>query len=489
MSNMLLFAGIVHLKGIIGALYVISVIVTIIIIIHDKRDPVKALSWIVVIALLPIAGFIFYIVFGRNHRKDKLFNRKELKDMEQLEELIKQQLYDIHNPALLHRSEIDNNRDIITLLLNSNKSLLTANNKLKVLNNGVATFEEIIAALKKARTFIHMEYYIIEEDELGNEIADILIEKARQGVEIRVIYDDVGSWGLSKKYIKRLRDAGVDIRCFMQVVFPWLTSKVNYRNHRKILVVDGEVGFTGGINIAQRYVDGSKFGEWRDTHLKIEGDAVNMLQVVFITDWLFVSKQQLAPTSKYIVKSNIKSECLVQIATSGPDSHWASIMQAFFAAMTHAQHHIYISSPYFTPNEAVLTAIKVAALSGIDVRIMIPSRSDSKVVYWASRSYIGELIEAHVKVYLYRKGFNHSKLLMIDGQFASVGTANMDMRSFEDNFEVSAIIYDRDVTKELEEKFLEDLEQSREVTQEYWDTRPVLHNIYEGFSRLFSPLL
>ncbi len=489
MSNMLLFAVTEHIKGIIGALYVISVIVTIIIIIHDKRDPVKALSWIIVIALLPIVGFIFYIVFGRNHRKDKLFNRKEVKDMEQFEKLIKQQLYDIHNPTLLHKSEIDNNRDIITLLLNNNKSLLTVNNRLKILNNGKATFDEIIDALKKARTFIHMEYYIIEDDKLGNTIADILIEKAKQGIEVRVIYDDVGSWGLSKKYIKRLRNAGVDIRCFMQVVFPWLTSKVNYRNHRKILVVDGEIGFTGGINIAQRYVDGLKYGEWRDTHLKIEGDAVNMLQVVFITDWLFVSKQQLALPSKYIVKTNVKSECLVQIATSGPDSHWASIMQAFFAAITHAQNHIYISSPYFTPNEAILTAIKVAALSGIDVRIMIPSRSDSKVVYWASRSYIGELIEANVKIYLYRKGFNHSKLIMIDGQFASVGTANMDMRSFEDNFEVSAIIYDRDVTKELEAKFLEDLEQSREVTQEYWDTRPILHNIYEGFSRLFSPLL
>jgi len=230
-------------------------------------------------------------------------------------------------------------------------------------------------------------------------------------------------------------------------------------------------------------------GPWRDTHLKLEGEAVRMLQIVFMTDWYFVSKQQLTDHAKYLPPTTVRDECLVQIATSGPDSDWASIMQAFFAAITRAQHHIYISSPYFTPNEAVLTAIKVAALSGIDVRIMIPSRSDSKIVYWASRSYIGELIDANVKVYLYRKGFNHSKLIMIDGVFASVGTANMDMRSFEDNFEVSAIIYDRRITEELEEQFLEDLSRCRLVTREYWETRPVLHNIYEAVARLFSPLL
>ena len=326
-------------------------------------------------------------------------------------------------------------------------------------------------------------------DPLGREIADILIAKAQQGVEVRLIYDDVGSWGLGRKYIGRLRKAGVRVECFMQVVFPWLTSHVNYRNHRKILVVDGKIGFTGGINIAQRYVTGTKMGPWRDTHLRLEGEAVGMLQIVFIADWFFVSKQLLNDYPKYLPKTHVKEETMIQIATSGPDSDWASIMQAFFSAITHAQHHIYISSPYFLPNEAILTAVKVAALSGIDVRIMIPSRSDSKVVYWASRSYIGELIDANVKVYLYRRGFNHSKLIMIDGQFSSVGTANMDIRSFEDNFEVSALLYDRKITQELEAEFLHDLDQSRMVTRDYWESRPALHSFYEALSRLFSPLL
>ena len=451
-DTFLLFA-LIDLKPYLSFGYIVFVIITIAVIIHDKRDPVKALSWIIVISLLPVVGFIFYIVFGRNHRKQKLFSRKELSDLEQIDTLSRQQIYEINNAAVLHKPEISDNRDIITLLLNSNKALLTVHNRVKLLNDGTETFDEIRKALWSASSSIHLEYYIIEDDPLGREIADILIAKAQQGVEVRLIYDDVGSWGLGRKYIGRLRKAGVRVECFMQVVFPWLTSHVNYRNHRKILVVDGKIGFTGGINIAQRYVTGTKMGPWRDTHLRLEGEAVGMLQIVFIADWFFVSKQLLNDYPKYLPKTHVKEETMIQIATSGPDSDWASIMQAFFSAITHAQHHIYISSPYFLPNEAILTAVKVAALSGIDVRIMIPSRSDSKVVYWASRSYIGELIDANVKVYLYRRGFNHSKLIMIDGQFSSVGTANMDIRSFEDNFEVSALLYDRKITQELEAEF------------------------------------
>ena len=444
MQEVMLTIGWADLKSFLSVGYILFVIVTIAVIIHDKREPVKALSWIIVISLLPVVGFVFYIVFGRNHRKQKLFNRKELHDLEQIDALSRQQIYEINHPSLLHKSEISDHRDTITLLLNSNKALLTVHNRVRVLNDGAETFDEIRRALRQARESIHMEYYIIEDDELGREIADILIAKAAEGVEVRLIYDDVGSWGLGRKYLGRLRRAGVEVRCFMPVVFPWLTSHVNYRNHRKILVVDGRVGFTGGINIAQRYI---------------------------------------------LPKTHVRDETMIQIVTSGPDSDWASIMQAFFSAISHAQHHIYISSPYFLPNEAILTAVKVASLSGIDVRIMIPSRSDSKIVYWASRSYIGELIEANVKVYLYRKGFNHSKLIMIDGRFASVGTANMDIRSFEDNFEVSAILYDRAITESLEADFLRDLERSRLVTREYWESRPLLHNMYEAMSRLFSPLL
>lgn len=480
------------IKMLATIVYTLIIVATILFIIRQKNDPVKALAWITVIALLPVAGLILYIVFGRNHRKEKIFNLKELDDLQQFEVLSREQLKVISNPdPLLLRPSIADNKDIITLLLNNNKSLLTMKNRVTVLNNGKATFASIIEALKSAKSFIHMEYYIFENDRIGGRIAKILMDKARAGVEVRFIYDDVGSWDLSRKFRRQMREAGVDVRCFMQVAFPWLTSRVNYRNHRKIIVVDGQVAYTGGINIADRYLRRSKrLGFWRDTHLKIEGDAVAMLNIVFLTDWYFVSgKQKLSDYDKYFPPTKVSEEVPIQIASSGPDSDWASIMQAFFSAITRAKKYIYISSPYFLPNQAILTALKVAALSGIDVRVMIPSRSDSKIVYWATRSYIGELLEAGIHVYLYKRGFNHSKVIMIDGEFSSVGTANMDMRSFEDNFEVTAIMYDRKIAKELEDYFMHDLAGSIKMTLELWNSRSRLHSIYEALSRLLSPLL
>ena len=276
----------------------------------------------------------------------------------------------------------------------------------------------------------------------------------------------------------------------MPVVFPWLTSKINYRNHRKIVVIDGKVGYTGGLNIADRYLRGTKHGPWRDTHLKIEGTAVNMLQLTFLADWYFATGIQLKDKDKYLMVSDDSvGDTAVQIATSGPDSDWATIMQAYFAAITKATDHIYISTPYFMPGESLLTALKVAALSGIDVRIMLPSRSDSKIVYWASRSYITELLEAKIKVYLYNKGFNHSKIITIDNRFSSIGTANMDNRSFEDNFEVTAMIYDRNMTDRLESRFLADLNGCTRLTYRRWATRSRTDMFKESVARLFSPLL
>ena len=467
--------------------YFLLVIATVFTVLHERRDPVRALSWIAVIVLLPFAGMVLFVFFGQDYRKQKIFNRKEIKDLIQFEQLSYKQLREIDT---FSNPEVAANREIITLLLNNNKSLLTTNNRLEVLNDGSETFASLIDALRKAESFIHLEYYIFENDELGGKIADILKEKARSGVEVRFIYDDVGSWNLKRSFIRSLRDAGVQVHCFMPVVFPWLTSKINYRNHRKIVVIDGKVGYTGGLNIADRYLRGTKHGPWRDTHLKIEGTAVNMLQLTFLADWYFATGIQLKDKDKYLMVSDDSvGDTAVQIATSGPDSDWATIMQAYFAAITKATDHIYISTPYFMPGESLLTALKVAALSGIDVRIMLPSRSDSKIVYWASRSYITELLEAKIKVYLYNKGFNHSKIITIDNRFSSIGTANMDNRSFEDNFEVTAMIYDRDVTDRLESRFLADLDGCTRLTYRRWATRSRTDMFKESVARLFSPLL
>ncbi len=491
-ADMLAFLPMITMQGVRDiaiAGYVVIAVWLMAKIVYHRTDPVKSLAWITVIALIPVAGMILYVVFGRNYRKEKIFSRKEVKDLEQLEKLSREQLDYIHGN---HRRPlppvVEQNCDIITLLLNNNKALLTIKNRVKILNNGKETFAAILEALRAAEHSIHIEYYIFDNDRIGKKVSRLLMEKARQGVEVRFIYDDVGSWGLSRRFIGKLRAAGVHTGCFMPVAFPWLTSRVNYRNHRKIIVVDGQVGFTGGINIAERYVRGNHLGRWRDTHLQIEGEAVRMLQGVFMLDWYFVSGRQL-DYQRYLPANTVTEESPMQIASSGPDSDWASIMQAFFAAITKARRHIHISSPYFLPNQAILTALKVAALSGIDVKVLIPSRSDSKIVYWATRSYIGELIEAGIKVYLYHRGFNHSKIVLIDGNFSSVGTANMDIRSFEDNFEVSAIMYDPAIAAELEGYFQKDLEGARQVTYEVWENRPVKHKIYESISRLFSPLL
>lgn len=470
-------------------LYFVVVFVAVVVILHDLRDPVKALSWILVITLVPVLGLIMYVVFGRDYRKEKIFNRKEIEDLKQMEGLCGKQLRELVDPQIQHIEPIEANKDIITLLLNNNKALLTVRNKVKILNDGKAKFDEMFEAIRGATSSIHLEYYIFENDAVGKELVALLEEKVREGVEVRLIYDDVGSWNLKRRHARRIRAKGIKVCCFMPVAFPWLTSKLNNRNHRKIVIVDGKTGFTGGINVADRYIYGTKFGPWRDTHLRIEGDVVNMLQAIFVTDWYFVSGRELLTEEKYFPRTRIRSRSPMQIASSGPDSDWASIMQAFFAAINKASKSIYISTPYFLPNEAILTALKVAALSGVDVRIILPHRSDSKVVYWASRSYIGEMLEAGIKVYFFFKGFNHSKILIIDDNFCSVGSANMDIRSFEDNFEVSAIMYDPKIAAELTGYFMRDISNSVAITPQSWENRSNLHAVYESLARLLSPLL
>lgn len=468
-------------------LYFLMIAATVYTVIHERRDPVRALSWIAVIMLLPFLGLGLFVFFGQDYRKQKIFNRKEVKDLKEFEHLSYKQLRQIDN---YDNPDVVANRQIITLLLNNNKSLLTTNNTLEVLIDGRQTFDELMRALEAAQHSIHIEYYIFEEDVIGMQIAEILMRKSRSGVEVRFIYDDVGSWSLSGSFIRMMRKAGVEIHCFMPVVFPWLTSKINYRNHRKIVVIDSTVGFTGGLNIADRYIHGTRHGTWRDTHLRITGYAVLTLQMTFLTDWYFATGIQLRDRDRYFLSDHpCEGDTVMQIATSGPDSDWATIQQAYFSAITKATDHIYISTPYFMPGESLLTALKVAALSGLDVRIMLPSRSDSKIVYWASRSYIAELLDAKIKVHLYTSGFNHSKVITIDNNFSSIGTANMDNRSFEDNFEVTAMIYDRQITNQLEEQFLADLSHSTQLQKRQWSRRPRSEQVKEAVARLFSPLL
>jgi cardiolipin synthase len=477
-------------NDLLKALYIITIAFTIILVIQQRGDPMKTIAWLMVVTFAPFLGIVLYFYFGKNYRKEKIFSRKELSDSKQIKLLAKFQPSNKADKTYWPNEAVASKTHIMRMLYNSDKVLLTEHNNVKILVNGEATFDAIIAGLEQARSHIHLEYYIIEDDSIGNEIRRILIRKAKEGVEVRLIYDDIGCWSLSGEYIQSMRNAGVWAYPFMAVRFPYFTNKINYRNHRKIIVIDGKTGFVGGLNIADRYISGDEeLGPWRDTHLKIEGEAVYSLQSVFLLDWYFVSKRNIHNQDKYFPPIEITDRHLMQIVASGPDSDWASIMQTFFSAIATAQSYIYISTPYFLPNESILTALRTAALSGVDVRLLLPMHSDSRLVLWSSFSYIGQLLDAGIKVYLYQKGFPHSKLMMVDDVFCSIGTANMDIRSFDQNFEVNALIYDQRLTMAMRNIFMNDIKGLAYIDAVQWEQRNRLVVLRESVARLFSPLL
>ena len=469
--------------------YFVTVVVIAIMIVHENRNPLKTISWVLVLVLLPVIGIIFYLFFGQEYRKRKMFSRKGLKNLENLRKLTQKQLDRLPHNDLQFSPAIFGKKHLMKLMLSNSNALLTNNNEVKILKDGRETFPAIFQAMEEATHHIHLDYYIVEDDELGRQLHDVLIRKARQGVEVRFIFDDVGSWQLPKKYIHSLREAGVKIDCFMKVRFPMLTSRVNYRNHRKIVVIDGQIAFTGGLNIANRYLNGTKkMGNWRDTHIMLKGSAATLLQVIFMADWYFVSKEILQG-KKYFKNFKQGGGKLVQVVSSGPDSDYESIGQAYFSAIASAQEKVYIATPYLIPTSAISFAMKTAALGGIDIRIILPGKSDAITPKWSTHSFIGELLEAGVKVYLYQAGFKHSKIMIVDGILSSVGSANMDFRSLETNFEVNALVYDEEIALQLESQFMQDLKLSQEIILEEWQQRHWLRKTKESFARLLSPML
>ncbi len=470
-------------------LLLVLILVSIVAIIVQRRDPIKTIAWIAVILLVPLVGLILFYLFGRSYRKKKVFFRKELSDFRQVEKhLLWQNKHLIHN-LLQNDEQLISKIGVVKLLFNNSKAILTMHNKIEILQNGDETFPAIFKAIEQANHHIHIESYIIEDGKVAEQLKTLLIKKATEGVEVRIMYDDVGSWGLSKQFINDLQDAGVEIHAFLPVRFPRFAQRLNYRNHRKIIVVDGKVGFIGGLNIADRYWYGSPdIGIWRDTHLKIIGTAVQSLQLIFLTDWHFATDKLLSQ-EVYFPENKIKNRTIVQIIASGPDSDWSSIMQAYFYLISTAKKYVYMSTPYFIPNESILTAIKTIALSGVDVRIILPYKSDSMLTYYGSLSYLPELLEANVSVYTYQKGFTHSKVLIVDDIISSVGTANIDLRSFDQNFEVNALIYDKEITLKLKETYLEDLKHCDKVILEEYYNKPFTHHFAQGIARIFSPLL
>lgn len=449
------------LSVIFSILYTIVIATVIVMVIEQQREPVWSFAWIMAVIFIPVAGLLLFILFGYRPARKRL----------------------VAPPRIERRERIP----FITLLENNSDANLTLHNNLEVLHNGDRTFSSIAAALASARESIHIEYYIFCEDKVGNYIAELLEKKAREGVEVRLIFDAVGSWKLSKEFISRLRASGVEVGRFSPISFPYFTHYLNYRNHRKIVVVDGRIAYTGGINIAERYLKGDTMGLWYDVHLRVEGEAVADFQRMFLSDWALVSGQTLND-KRYFPASVVTNQAPMQVVGSSVSSRWSAISQAFFAAITGAARTITISTPYFIPSTSLLEALKVAALKGVEVRVVIPARSDSRLVHWATCSFVDGLLAAGVKVYLYTAGFLHSKLITVDGRMASVGTANMDIRSLEDNSEVSAFIYDREVVAQISETLDEYIAHSRRVMPDEWYSRPQGQRFVEAMSRLLSPL-
>lgn len=477
------------MPSLVTILYFLTVVFISILIILENRNPVKTISWVLVLVLLPFAGIIIYLFFGQEYRKSKMFSRKGLKDLEKLRNITLDQLDKITGNHTFFREKINSKKHLMNLLLANSNAILTSNNDVKVLRNGNETFPEIFESIENAKHHINLEYYIVDDDVIGNKLRELLIRKAKEGVEIRILFDDVGSWKLKKKFFKTMTDVGIKADCFMKVRFPMLTSRVNYRNHRKILVIDGDTAFVGGLNFADRYLNGVEgIGPWRDTHLKVVGGSATALQIIFMADWYFVSKEILKGTEFF--KPFVAGEGkLLQVSASGPDSDWESISQAYFMAIATATEYVYISTPYFMPTADIVTALKTSALGGIDVRLIVPGLSDSITPKWGTNSFVEELLEAGVKIYFYMAGFTHSKVIIVDGVFSSVGTTNLDIRSLETNFEVNAMLYDEEIAETLASHFLEDQSKSEQVFLEEWVLRPRINKIKESFARILSPML
>jgi len=468
---------------IIVILYIYTTLGTILVLLLENRNPAKSLSWVLVLLFLPVVGMFFYLLLGQDYRKTKIISEKSIRRVTDRPVAS----FDI---SKLDRTLMDDNQlNLVKLLYRNNEAAGYAFNKIDVFSDGETTFESIFEAIRNAKDHIHIEFFIFDDDKISNKLRELLIQKADEGVRIRMIYDYWGSFKLSKKYIKSLRSSGIYVRPFLP--FRWQISrsnKINYRNHRKLVVVDGEIGFTGGLNIADRYIYGNNLGNWRDTFIRLEGSAVHGLQLLFMIDWYFVD-QKLVEGTQYFPEPQQFEANLVQIVNSGPDSDWSAILQGIASAFTSATKYIYIHSPYFMPTDIITSCIQIAALSGIDVRLMIPVKSDSQFSDASTSSYLGQVLEAGVRVYRYTNGFLHSKAMVIDDFISIVGSTNMDERSFAQNFEANAFIYDPKTATQLRDLFLKDIENCEELTLETWSNRKKRQKLKESFARLFSPLM
>lgn len=496
------------LKLIFALVYLAVVLVAVLHVVMDDRQPAKTVAWVLVITFVPVVGILFYIFFGVNTRRERLISQRSL------DQLTKRSLSGFVTQHNLQLPETY--KPVIDLFVNQNMALPFKDNQFAIHTDGHQFFIALFKAIGCAHNHIHIDMYIFEDDPLGRLLADMLIDKARQGVEVRIVYDDVGCWKVSHRFFERMREEGIEVVPFLPVRFPSFTRKVNYRNHRKIIVIDGHVGFIGGMNIALRYVKGRSRGlqipstaageDWRDTMLQVSGPVVYALQRTFLIDWYFVDRTQLSDRKYYPETDERKTKhdewagssslpatlrtSLAQVVTSSPNTPYPEIMQGFVHIVLAARRYIYIETPYFLPNEPVLFALKTAAVAGIDVRLLVPLHGDARFTEWASRSYLREARDAGISVGFYTGGFLHSKLMVVDDAISTCGSTNIDFRSFENNFEANIFIYDEPMAKSMKETFLTDEQQSVALTNLPRRSHPpFLMRLGESLCRLLAPLM
>ncbi|MDH3699067.1 MAG: cardiolipin synthase [Flavobacteriaceae bacterium] len=459
-------------------LYILLAIGLVVGLLINGVRPSKTLAWLLAIFTIPVGGILFYLMLGRNHRKKKLLALRE-------QELVypKRRV----DPSYYRHS--DKFKKLMHLVNTNCFFPPTPENNVALLKDGETTFDSIFNALKEAREFIHLQYYIFEEGELATKLLHLFQEKVKEGVVIRMIYDSIGSYTLSRSFLNQLQKIGVEVYPFLPFSFGRYLTSLNYRNHRKIIIVDGITAFTGGINVSDKYLKGDeRLGMWHDMHLRLDGPAALQLDDIFRSDWFMVSQQAL-PLAFQGKSKNPDDGKLVQIVHSGPEHEFPTIEQAFLSIINEAEFYVYITNPYIIPSQEILQSLQIAALSGVDIRLLISKKSDSRLVNWSVRSFWDALLKAGVRIFLFPEGFLHSKIIVSDDDISSVGTANIDVRSFEYNYEVSALVYDTSFAQLLKHDFLDDCLNSDELDYQNHMKRPWTHRLYEGIARIFAPVL
>lgn len=469
-----------YISGALWIIYVVTIVSCIIVVLSENRNPIRSLAWVIALIFLPGVGLIFYIFFGRSMRGRNIISRRNKRTIFQSQS----SHHDLKSLSLT-----DTEQQVVKLSHRISRYPFTLNNSAEIFTNGKEKFDALKRDLREAKESVYLQYYIFQDDKLGTEIADILIQKAREGLDVKVIYDHVGSFSAKNRFFRRMNEAGVEAQPFFRVTFPQLANRINWRNHRKIVVIDRKTGYIGGMNIADRYLQSGESGSvWRDTHLRLEGDIVESLLYSFEIDWNFLKKDGLLKADTHTDHA-FENNTGMQLLTSGPTDQWDNLELTFLRAIAGASKCVYIQTPYFLPTESLLRALGAAALANVDVRIMLPVKSDSKMLQYASFSYITQCLKSGIKVYLYEPGMLHSKVMIIDDTLVTTGSVNFDFRSFENNFESNLFIYDEGLTRRMKDIFFNDLKECRKLTITKWRQRSRLTRILESLLRLLSPIL